>query len=87
MKIAKESDALRKKYRDLVRVTERLLRKYAFGHSPGQDQVLQSRLNQILVRQGQIVKELEECTDVQITCPTIEETLNENNRIQDQEEE
>ena len=36
MKIAKESDALRKKYRDLVRVTERLLRKYAFGHSPDQ---------------------------------------------------
>ena len=77
MKIEKESDALKREYKTLVRLTERLTQEYPY------DQI-ESSVNQIFERQGQIIKELEKCTGVQITCPTIEDTLKENKRIQEE---
>ena len=70
MKIEKESDALRREYRQLVRTMERLTRKYTW------DQI-EPAWQQIFRRQGEIIKELEECTGIQITCKTREETLKE----------
>jgi hypothetical protein len=60
MKIEKESDALYREYRQLVRMAERLTRKYPYS-----DQIY-ARMNEIFQRQKQIVKELEESTGIAI---------------------
>jgi hypothetical protein len=59
MKIEKESDVLRREYKHLVRVAERLTRK-------GTWKQIEPAMNEIFQRQGQIIKELEECTGVKI---------------------
>ena len=59
--IEKESDALYREYKQLVRTAERLTRKYPYS-----DQLMY-QMNKIFQRQKQIVKELEECTGIAIT--------------------
>ena len=80
MKIEKESDALNREYRQLANIAERLTKKYT-----GDDDLLWIRLNQIHNRQGQIIKELEECTGINIPQPTKEDTLKEFKRKQEEE--
>jgi hypothetical protein len=75
MRIEKESDALKREYKHLVRVSERLTKKYSYDR-------IESQLNQIHQRQYQIVKELEKCTGIQITLKTREDILKENDNIQ-----
>lgn len=60
MKIEKEADVLNREYKRLVKTAERQI---------------ETPLNQIFERQYQIIKELEECTGVQITLRTREDIL------------
>lgn len=76
MKIEKESDTLNREYKRLSMMMERLTKKGTWDK-------IEPAFNELHQRQGQIVKELEECTGIQITCPTREDTLKENERIQD----
>ena len=78
MRIEKESDALNREYKRLSRMAERLTRKYK-----GDD--AWTAIQPILQRQDQIIKELEECTGVQITLKTEKDILEENRRLQMEE--
>jgi peptide subunit release factor 1 (eRF1) len=70
MKIKKESDVLRREYKNLSRVAERLTRKDTYDK-------IEPAMNEIFQRQSQIIKELEECTGIQITLKTREDILKE----------
>jgi hypothetical protein len=77
MKIDKESDTLKKEYKGICNEIEQLTRSRKY--SP---EYIMSKMNQMLQRQEEIVKEIENCTGIQITAKTLEVILEENRRIQ-----
>ncbi|MGC2384094.1 MAG: hypothetical protein WA631_13395, partial [Nitrososphaeraceae archaeon] len=75
--IDKESDTLKREYRQTVDKIELLI------ETQYEDPVyMQKEIDKVFQRQDEIIKELEECTGVKIHRKTIEETLKENEDIQ-----